>query len=703
MREPGAPGGGMLMAQPGTPYAERADAPPGAADRAIAAAWSWVEGGPLRAWRRHAVARLADATIQLAPAVAALSDARFREQAATLREHLVSDGLQPPLVAQAFAMAREATRRELGLLHHRVQLMGGAAMLTRSIAEMETGEGKTITALLPAAVFALAGRPVHVVTVNDYLASRDATQLRNVYAALGLSVGIVIDGQTPAERRAAYRRDVVYCTNKDLVFDYLRDRMAIGTRRSHTRRAVDDLVGAGWEQGRGAWDGPNDPANAGLYLRGLHVAIVDEADSVLIDEARTPLILSRSEGSEGTDALYATALRFARRLQPGRDYTVNAEQRSLSLTTKGRAELTGMANGLEGLWAARRAREELAEQALKALLFFIRDAQYVLAEGKVQIVDEYTGRVMPDRTWEHGLHQMVEAKEGCEISGRRQTIARITYQRFFARYGHLCGMTGTAAEGRAELSAVYGLRVLRVPTHHPLRRHPLPPQLATDADAKWTCVVQRAQALAGQGRAVLIGTRSVAASEHVAALLQAAGSAPMVLNAQQSREEAAVVARAGQAGCITVATNMAGRGTDIRLGKSVREAGGLHVILTEFHESARIDRQLFGRCARQGDPGSIEAIVAADDEMFQRFASARQIGIARAVLRLIDRPGWHRWGRWPGWSRWPGWIRWRGQVVARLARSAQRRAERMNARIRRDTLREDARLETALAFAGRGE
>ncbi len=658
---------GRLQTGPGMPYAERAVAAPGAVDRALAAGWSHVEGGVLRAWRRRAAARVADAAMALAPAMRDLPEGRFRAEALLLRERLVADGLRPGLVATAFAMTREATRRHIGLSHHRVQLMGGAAMLGRTLAEMETGEGKTITAMLPATLFALAGRPVHVVTVNDYLAQRDGAQLGPVYGALGLDVGMVVTGQSPKERRAAYRNDVVYCTNKDLVFDYLRDRMALGPRRSHTRMAIDGLVG-----GRG-----HEP----LYLRGLHVAIVDEADSVLIDEARTPLILSGPDGAAAAD-LYPTALDLARRLEAGLDFTVDAERRSLSLTPRGRERLTGMAAGLPGLWAARRAREELAEQALQAMLFFERDTQYVVVEGKVQIVDEYTGRVMPDRTWEQGLHQMVEAKEGVAISGRRRTLARITYQRFFTRYGHLCGMTGTAAESRPELSAVYGLQVLRVPTHHRLLRRDGGAVLAADQAAKWDAVVQRAGTLSAAGRAVLIGTRSVGASEEVAARLRAAGLPPSVLNAQQSREEAAVVARAGQPGCVTVATNMAGRGTDIRLSKPVREAGGLHVILTEYHESARIDRQLFGRCARQGDPGSIEAVVALDDEVFARFAGARMLGAARRYATRGPIPGW---------------------MIRLLVRVSQGRAERMNARIRRQTLREDVRLQKSLAFAGRGE
>ena len=651
----------------GAPYAERDDPDPGPADRTLATAWSWMEARPLARLRRRALAQVADAAIARTPGIQALSDARFRAEAAALREELVHDGMRPWHVATAFALVREASRRNLGLQHHRVQLMGGAAMLGRALAEMDTGEGKTITALLPAALFALAGRPVHVVTVNDYLAQRDADQLKPVYAALGLRVGTVVSNQERPARRAAYRADVAYCTNKDLVFDYLRDRMALGLRRSAPRRQVDTLLGGGTEA---------------LLLRGLHVAIVDEADSVLIDEARTPLILSGPDGGEDTATLYETALDLARRLGPGADFDVDWERRTLALNPHGGERLAQLAAGLPGVWAARRAREELVRQALSALTFFARDTQYVVAEGKIQIVDEYTGRIMPDRTWEHGLHQMIEAKEACAISGRRRTIARMTYQRFFRRYGHLCGMTGTAAEARGEMGAVYGLRVVRVPTHHPSRRQHRGIRIMGHERLKWADVVQDAADAAGAGQAVLVGTRSVGASEHVAALLTEAGLRPAVLNAQQNREEAAIIARAGQPGCVTVATNMAGRGTDIRLSKAVREHGGLHVILTEFHESARIDRQLFGRCGRQGDPGSTQVIVALDDEMFRRFGTPLLLRLAAQLAASGAVPPW---------------------LARLLVRRAQARAERMNAATRRQTVREDARLEKALAFAGQGE
>ncbi|MCC6717079.1 MAG: hypothetical protein IT555_04280 [Acetobacteraceae bacterium] len=653
----------------GTPYPEQADPKWNRVDAALTGAWTGLSRrvlGPAMRWRLRRFAGLVGAQ---GGALADLDDAGLRVRADALRAPLVRHGMRAELAAEAFALAREASRRVLGLRHHDVQVMGGAAMLRGALAEMETGEGKTITALLPSVAFALAGRPVHVVTVNDYLAARDAEQLRPVLAALGISTGLVVLDDPPAEHRAAYAADVTYCTNKDLVFDYLRDRMALGARRARGRRLVDGLMGG-------------QPAP--LLLRGLHVAIVDEADSVLIDEARTPLILSGGDGAAEEPELYAEALALVGGLEAGLDYRMIPAERSLHLTPRGRGRLAALAEGRGGLWAVRRAREELAEQALSAQHWYHRGAQYVVAEGKVQIVDEFTGRIMPDRSWERGLHQMVEAKEAVEITGRRRTLSRITYQRFFRRYFHLCGMTGTAAEVAGELRWVFGLRVARVATHHPLRRRNTGVRVVADAEAKWAAVVREVAAVVAQRRAVLVGTRSVAASQLLGERLAAAGLAAEVLNAERHAEEAGIVAQAGGAGRITVATNMAGRGTDIKLDPAVRDAGGLHVILTEFHESPRIDRQLFGRGGRQGDPGSYVAIVALDDEIFSRFVPATWLASLRGMAAAHGGVLPERLGR---------WVRWWAQAAA----------ERLNAGTRRNTLANDENTERMLAFSGRGE
>jgi preprotein translocase subunit SecA len=427
-----------------------------------------------------------------------------------------------------------------------------------------------------------------------------------------------------------------------------------------------------------------DPSGK-LLLRGLHFGIVDEADSVLIDEARTPLILSSGEDGGGEGALYDTALEFARDLAPSDHFRIVPGERRLQLTAEGQRCVGELARQRTGLWVSRRARAELVEQALSALHLYWRDAHYLVADGKVQIIDEFTGRVMPDRSWERGLHQMIEAKEGCEVTGQRRTLARITYQRFFRRYLRLAGMTGTAREAAGELWAVFALRTIRIPTNRRLRRVDLGARMYATAAQKWHRVLETACEMTRiQRRSVLIGTRSVAASERLSRLLGGAGLDHVVLNARQDQEEAQIIEAAGQRGHITVATNMAGRGADIRLSPEVRDAGGLHVVLTEFHEAARIDRQLCGRCGRQGDPGSFEAIVALADELFQRFAGPRERHIATLLAQRQE-------------ERIPA------VIAGSLRRRAQAAAERLHSKTRRETVTQDKQLEKALSFAGQSE
>lgn len=651
------------------PYAERAAGKESRLDGALLGAWGRASPHLLSAPVRDRFARFANQVEALEPRLANLADRRLRETADELRPRLLSAKPLSAAMATSFALAREAARRHVGMRHYPVQLLGGAAMMDGALAEMETGEGKSLTALLPAVSAGLIGRGVHIITVNDYLARRDAEQLAPVYRALGLTVGLVEHGQLPEERQHAYRSDVTYCTNKELVFDYLRDRLALGPRRAATRLLLEALS----TNGLGDRHRP-------LLLRGLHFAIVDEADSVLIDEARVPLILSGAEeNAEGGASLYEAALDLARRLAAGEDFQLHGNERAARLTPHGKAELARHAAGMPGPWAIRRAREELVEHALAALHFYRRDVQYIVADSRVQIVDEYTGRVMPDRSWESGLHQLIEAKEGCPITDRRKTLAQITYQRFFRRYLHLCGMTGTALEPAGELFATYGLRIVRIPTNRPVRRTDAGTRLLPTAERKWTTIVQSAGDIAHAGRAVLIGTRSVEASEHVARMMSRVGLDPVVLNARQDHEEAQIVARAGEPGRITVATNMAGRGTDIKLHPAVRAAGGLHVVLTEYHESRRIDRQLFGRAGRQGDPGSYESIVALDDELFGRFAGSR---LLRTLAELMPAKG-------------PFAV-----VSGRALRVySQHAAEGLHARARRLAHAEDLRLNNALGFA----
>ena len=648
---------------PLAPYVERKAPADGALER-FAAGIAWHASDPFWPKARH-FSSIVPAVENAERGLAGASDARLGELAVACGMVLRREGFGLGPVATAFALVREAVRRSVGVQLFPVQLMGGYIMLSGHIAEMATGEGKTLTATLPAATAALAGLPVHVVTVNDYLVERDAALTAPIYAMLGLSTAPILNGMTPDARRAAYARDITYCNNKELVFDYLRDRIALGAGGSNAQLRLEPLYGG-------------EPRTAKLVLRGLAFAIVDEADSVLVDEARTPLIISGIGGSGYEKMTYQDALALARELEGERDYEIESWQHSVRLTAAGKARLADAGASLGGLWAARRSREELVTKALTALHLYVRDKHYLVQDGKVQIVDEYTGRVMADRSWEGGLHQLVETKEGVEITGKRETVARLTYQRFFRRYLRLSGMTGTAREVAGELWNVYRLRVVAVPTHRPVMRTALPQQVHETAAQKWRAIVERIGELHREGRPVLVGTRSVAASEQLGRLLDAAQLPYRILNARQDSEEADIVAGAGEPGRITVATNMAGRGTDIKLGHAVIALGGLHVILTERHDARRVDRQLFGRCARQGERGSCQAIVSLEDELVASFQTR---------MRWLMPPV-ARWGE-----------AFRHLTVA----AAQRLSERTHAGVRKDTLKLDEKLDTMLAFSGRVE
>jgi preprotein translocase subunit SecA len=571
-----------------------------------------------------------------------------------------AQGLSDDLVIRAFALVREASGRVLGMRHHDVQLIAGRALLQGRIAEMATGEGKTLAATLSVCTAVAAGAAVHVVTVNDYLAGRDAAGNEALYTFFGLSVGVVEQEMPIDERQRQYARDVVYVSNKELTFDYLKDRIALGGLSAPQLKL---------RRLRGGHSAPR------AILRGLHMAIVDEADSVLIDEARTPLIISETLPDELGEAVYQQAIALARQLESGTHYTLR--DRDIWLTPAGEAEAALRAGECDGVWKSPLWRKELLTQALSALHIFHCDQHYILADGKVQIVDEFTGRVMPDRSWERGLHQMIEAKENCEITGQRRTLSQITYQRFFRRYLLLAGMTGTALAAAPELKRVYDLSVMRIPTHKPVRRQRLPDRVFRTSAERWQAVADRAGEMAGAGRAVLVGTRSVEASEELSSLLDARGIAHTVLNARQDNAEAEAVAQAGQSGHITVATNMAGRGTDIKLDPEVEQRGGLHVILTEFHESSRVDNQLFGRSARQGNPGSVEAIISLEDSLFQRFTP--WLACRGARLWIKSAAGGGRLFRW-------------------LVAHAQSRAEARDRRVRLDTIKRDRKWSQSLGF-----
>jgi preprotein translocase subunit SecA len=639
-------------------YAERRDRNENAFDRWTrnAAGSVWLRLRPFRA-------RLADLTAGAggrAAAVAQLDDAALCVQMRTeSRAAMRDEGLAP-----ALALVREASARSLGMRPFDSQLMGAATLMAGKLAEMQTGEGKTLTAALAACVAGAAGVPVHVVTVNDYLAERDAHEMGALFRFLGLTVGVVITGMSLQARRQAYACDITYCTNKELVFDYLKDRVAAGGRANRAQLKVRSLL-AGQPQ-------------TDLLLRGLHFALVDEADSIMIDEARTPLILAEKGPAVADPRVYRQALELARAMTPAQHYELSLERRALHLTDAGRLWLREQALAMEDVWQATRAREHLVAQALRAVHLFLRDQHYLVGDDdKVHIIDEYTGRILPGRTWEQGLHQLIETKEGCPLSTQNRTLARITYPRFFPRYLRLAGMTGTAREVAGELHAVYGLEVVTIPTNRRSLRVRPPDRCYPGEAAKWQAVAEQAKALSGRGIPVLVGTRSLEASERLSAVLTQHGLAHRVLNARQDAGEADVVAQAGMAGAISVATNMAGRGTDIRLGPGVADSGGLHVILTEFHDSPRVDRQLIGRCARQGDPGCAIVITSLEDALFTEHG-----GWLQRLMCSVWRDGLQ------------------GRPLSLLRKFAQAGAENIHARARRDTLKQDRNVDTMLAFAG---
>lgn len=598
---------------------------------------------------------------------AGCTDAELREATVTLRKQLYIRGLIDELIEEGFALVREAAGRTLGMRHYDNQLKAGLVLIRGGLAELETGEGKTLTATLGAATAALAGIPVHVITVNDYLAARDAELMRPVYEFLGLTVAAATSKLEPSKRRAAYAQDIAYCTNKQLAFDYLRDLILLGRDHGRLRSRIERLH-------------KKNPKSEQLFLRGLCFAIIDEADSVLIDEARTPLIISKQSTADTETDIYMAAMAFADDLEPGVDFVIARRDGTIDLTAAAAEKVEEAAQNLTGVWKSTRQREELIVKALTAKYLYERDHHYLVEEDKVLIIDENTGRVMADRSWEHGLHQMIEIKEGCSVTGRREHMARLTYQRFFRRYLQLAGMTGTAWEVRKELCSVYGLPVLRIPTHKPGRRRHLASKVFTCKEMKFAAIVSRTREMSEKKRPVLIGTRTVADSEQISQMLDDAGLVNQVLNARQNREEADVVARAGEAGCITVATNMAGRGTDIPLAAGVAELGGLHIIGVEYNDAKRIDRQLFGRCGRQGDPGSCEAFVCLEDELLQSYVQPFSLQLLAKGLNP---------------QRGAGRI-----LLLLLMRMAQATQEKHHRRLRRDLLQMEEQVDKLLAFGG---
>ena len=573
----------------------------------------------------------------LEPEISGLSDARLRAKTDEFRLRLTKGETLDDLLPEAFAVVREAAKRVMGLRHFDVQLMGGCILHRGKIAEMRTGEGKTLVATLPAYLNALEGKGVHVVTVNDYLARRDSEDMGRVYRFLGLSVGLITHEMDSPARKAAYAADITYGTNNEFGFDYLRDNMVI---------SLDQMV-----------------------QRPLHYAIVDEVDSILIDEARTPLIIS-GPGAQST-SLYQVMADVAAKLKEGEDYTVDEKQKTVAPTETGIAKtekLLGVSNMYDGENGVDYSHQLMA--ALKAKALMHRDRDYVVKDGEVIIVDEFTGRLMFGRRYSEGLHQAIEAKEHVKVERESQTLATITFQNYFRMYDKLSGMTGTAKTEEQEFQKIYGLDVVVVPTNKPNIRIDYPDVIYKTRRAKYRAVANAIEELHKKGRPVLVGTTSIQQSEELSELLKKRGIEHNVLNAKFHEKEAEIVADAGQMGAVTIATNMAGRGTDIVLGDGVAELGGLHIIGTERHESRRIDNQLRGRCARQGDPGSTRFYLSLEDDLMRLFGSDNISGIMDKLGMEEDEPIEHK-------------------IVTRSIESAQKKVEARNFEIRKQVLEYD--------------
>jgi preprotein translocase subunit SecA len=597
-----------------------------------------------------------------------LNDEQFEQSVAQLKGQLRQQGISEALLVRAYACVREAAGRSLGMYHFDSQLLGGLAIFRGNIAEMQTGEGKTLTAVLPAATAALAGVPVHVITVNDYLTSRDAQEMTAVYQCLGLTLGCVIEGMDILERQQAYACDVVYCTNNELVFDYLKDSLVLKDSRHPLQRHSARIRGK------------RNMASK-LMLRGLHFAVVDEADSVLLDEARTPLVITGEvEANPQQLKTYQEAIIIAGQLQQDEHFLLDAAQRQITLLEASEKTIEHHCASLSSYWIGRVKRLELIHKALMALYLFKPNIDYLIVDAKIQIIDESTGRVMPDRSWEVGLHQMIETKEGVEPSNPRQTLTRISYQRFFRFYHHLGGMTGTAKEVASELWSIYSLPVVSIPTHKPSRRLDWGKQMFFNREQQWQALIGQIEQLHSEQRSVLVGTASVEVSEALSQALQQENIPHQVLNAKNNEQEAQMITRAGQMGEVTIATSMAGRGTDIKLSARVVERGGLHVILTQYQDSSRIDRQLAGRCGRQGDPGSFEIMLALSDT---RIASLW----ASLLITFLQRS-----------SSSKKWIDLQQRLGLWLLRYEQKQLEKQHAYSRRQLLKTDERQNELLAF-----
>jgi len=628
--------------------------------------------------RRNRFLEQAGRILALEKQYSQMTDAKLSQTARELQAIFRCNRDKQSDLEHAFALIREVSFRQIMERPFQVQVAGALALENGCIAEMATGEGKTLSAVMAVTVAGWRGKGCHVITVNDYLARRDAEWMGSIYRFCGLSASFIEQITPHEERKSAYMADITYCTSKEAAADFLRDRLVLGRLKGLSSALINNLSSTGRNiTGR-------------LLQRGLHCAIVDEADSVLIDEAVTPLIISGEAPNPEQAESFRSAVEIAEKLRPSDDYTVNHRYREVELTEAGKTRIKELTTGMGGFWKGERRCHEMLNFALTAKELYLRDKQYIVSDDKIVIIDEFTGRLMPDRTWRDGLHQAIEAREGVKVTTPKDTYARLSFQRFFRMYKKkLSGMTGTAAESVSEFWKIYHLPVVRIPTNRPCIRKTLPNIILPDESAKWDRIIREVKTIHETGRPILIGVRSVRASEHLSRLLKDENLEHQVLNAIYHHQEAQIVAEAGKEGKITVATNMAGRGTDIKLGRGVAELGGLHVIAAEPNDSGRIDRQLFGRGARQGDPGSAQAIFSLEDEIVSRYAK----GIAAYLKRRCTNsqsptlPPLEKGGM--------------GGFANIVIRLSQKRAERLAIRQRKAVLKTDHWLDEQLGFTGR--
>ncbi|MBQ2559239.1 MAG: hypothetical protein II565_01395 [Fibrobacter sp.] len=614
---------------------------------------------------RRKMLRTARRIDRMSQELTALKESEIRKRLSVIREKFKRP-VEEDVLADAFALVQESVSRILGYRPYVEQIAGALALYNGYIAEMSTGEGKTVTAAMCGIVRGWSGRPCHVITANDYLASRDAQIMGKLYNFCGVSVGAVTGAMKPPERRAGYAADVTYSTAKEVLADFLRDRIAMGKSQNFSKRILDSFT----LQQKAVSDK--------LVQRGLYTAIVDEADNVLIDEAVTPLIISREKENKGFNRTCEIAFELSKKLVCDVDYKVDIKLRTVRFLVdmderleEIQDELAEQSGG-DGGFCRASFLKDLVRQALIAKELFVLGRQYVIEEGKIIIVDESTGRKMPMRSWNGGLHQMIELKEGLELSGLKETEARMSFQRFFRLYKHFSGMTGTGKEASNEFWMIYGTPVLCIPNHRKNRRKIYRLKTYSTKEKKRKAIVNEVVRVHKLGRPILIGTKDIDESETFGQMLSKIGLHCRIINAVRSDDEANIIAEAGKAGAITVATNMAGRGTDIKIPPGVRKIGGLHVIATECNMSSRIDRQLFGRSARQGDPGSASHYASFEDEVLRR-------NLPNALMSLF---------------------RHAGPLASLAVKWAQHRAGRKSYQSRVSVQRTDTWLEESLGFSG---